>query len=72
MENIELKKLRNQLPHGSQKKIAEKANVHLNLVNRVLAGKSENIYVLTEIADYLTDIKAQKNEVINKLASLID
>lgn len=72
MENIELKKLRNQLPHGAQTKIAENANVHLNLVYRVLNGKSKNLMVLQAIANYLKDHNKVKSETLESISSLID
>jgi len=69
---IDLTKIKGQLPHGAQSLIAKRLNVSLPLVNKVINGKCEENSVLNGIADYLIEIKAQKNEVINKLASLID
>lgn len=69
---LDFTKIRKQLPHGSQTEIAKKASVHINLVHRVLNGKSDNIQVLTAIADYLSDLKEKENNVIDRLTSLVD
>ena len=70
MESIA--KIKEQLPQGAQAEIARRANVHFSLVHRVLNGKSENIKVLNAIADYLTDLKNEKDAAMVRISKLID
>lgn len=69
---LDFTKIRKQLPHGSQTEIAKRANVHINLVQRVLKGESDNIEVLKAIADYLTELKESKENVLDRLTSLVE
>lgn len=68
---LDFTKIREQLPHGSQTEIAKRANVHINVVHRVLHGQSKNVAVLTAIGDYLEDIKNKENSAISKIAAFI-
>lgn len=68
---LDLTKIKNQLPHGAQTEIAKTANVHLNVVHRVLNGKSENLTVLIAIADFLKTHNKLKTETLKTISSLI-
>lgn len=67
MNNDELKQIREQLPHGAQKTIAERAKVNTTIVNLVLHGKAENPKVLEETAKFLKTYNSRKKRAIASL-----
>jgi predicted transcriptional regulator len=69
---VDFKKIKEQLPHGSQTEIAKRANVSLNTVHLALKGKCDNVDVLNAIADYLEELKGKKSAAMNRISSLID
>lgn len=69
---LDLTKLKNKLPHGAQTQIAKNANVHLNVVHRVLNGKSENLIVLKAIAEFLKSHDKIRTETLKTISTLID
>jgi hypothetical protein len=69
---VDFKKIKEQLPYGSQTIIAKRANVSVSAVNNALKGNCENVNLLNTIADYLTEIKAKKTAALNRISSLID
>jgi len=66
-----LKIIRDELPRGAQQQIAKNINVHYVLVNRVLNGTSDNMEVMTAIADYYSDYKKKMDEVSARLNALV-
>jgi hypothetical protein len=66
--NIDIEKIKENLPHGALTEIATKSNVSLQTVCGVLRGKSQNRKVLIAIADYLSELKMDTDRLI----SLID
>jgi predicted transcriptional regulator len=69
---VDFEKIKKQLPHGAKTEIAKMANVANSTVLKVLNGESDNIDVLTAIADYLTNLKNKKEATNNRLTSLIN
>ncbi len=57
--------IKNVMPHGSLKEVAAMAGVTIYTVSRVLNGKSNNRKVLKSITDYLSDLKSEKNELLD-------
>jgi predicted transcriptional regulator len=68
---IDFKKIKEQLPHGAQTKIAKMANVALSTVHLVLNGKSDNEDVVNAVIDYLTELQVKKKSAQRKLSLLI-
>lgn len=67
-----LAKIKDQLPYGAQTEIAKKANVTVQLVNRVINGEVENLDILNAIADYYAIYKEKKDKALSRLSSLAD
>ena len=69
---VDFKKIKAQLPYGSQTEIAKRANVSLSAVNSALNGHCDNVELLNTIADYIIEVKEKKQAALNRLSSLID
>ena len=67
-----LAKIKDQLPYGAQTEIAKKANVTVQLVNRVINGDVENLDILNAIVDYYEVYKEKKDKALSRLSSLTD
>lgn len=67
-----LAKIKDQLPYGAQTEIAKKANVTVQLVNRVINGDVENLDILNTIVDYYEVYKEKKDKALSRLSSLTD
>lgn len=60
--------IKEKIPYGGIKEIAEKANISIYTVSRVLNGKSKNRKVVRAISEYLKEVKNTNQE----LQSLIE
>lgn len=69
---VDFTKIKEQLPYGALTEIAKKAKVHVNTIIKVLNGKSENIYAINAIADYLEAHNAQKDTAFKRISSIIN
>lgn len=65
-----MNKVKNALPHGSIKKIAERVNCSYFTVSRVVSGKSKNPEILKAINTYLKELNAEKVDLANTIATL--
>ena len=71
---MNLQKIKNQLPNGAIKAIAEKAKVSEALVSLIFNGKSNSrkkTEVMHATAEYLTDYKAKEKEAAEALKEAI-
>lgn len=64
--------IRDLLPRGAQKEIAQKLKTNVVQVNRVLNGHAYDIKIINAVADYYAAYKDKKDKAISRLAELID
>jgi hypothetical protein len=62
---MDIKKIKDQLPHGALTEIAILSNVSLQTVSGVINGKSQNRKVLKAITKYLTDLNSEKEVLLS-------
>jgi len=69
MEQITV--IRDLLPHGAQKEIAEKISVSQVRVNQVLAGKVQDLKIIDAVIDYYAAYKEKRDKSLKRLSALV-
>lgn len=62
-----VEKIKRELPHGYQTRIAKKAGVKPSYVSQFLNGHIKNSRILAVVVDEYTDYKTQQNKILKKM-----
>lgn len=72
---MNLQEVKNKIPHGGYNKICQRAKVHKTTLCNFFNGKksvskSTETKILTATAEYLEDLKKQKNNALERLNAI--
>lgn len=67
-----INELRDTLPHGAIKVIAQNASVSTVTVKNVLQGDSQNMRVKEEIANYLFEMRQKEKAIAEKIKDALN